>query len=74
VPQAKPEAGEDACSLVLPELLEGKGRRGFMKILHQPDVIGGSSRDGAVAMNFEVGEAKLVLLCPAWKKWGTVKA
>jgi alpha-beta hydrolase superfamily lysophospholipase len=44
---------------------------------HQPDVVVGSSRGGAVAMNIKSGEARLVLLCPAWKKWGrarTVKA
>jgi hypothetical protein len=40
---------------------------------HQPAVVVGSSRGGAVAMNIDSGEAKLVLLCPAWKKWGTVK-
>ena len=40
---------------------------------HQPQVIVGSSRGGAVAMNIESGDAKLVLLCPAWKKWGTAK-
>src|SRR5712692_8784862 len=40
---------------------------------HQPDVVVGSSRGGAVAMNIKSGEAKLVLLCPAWKKWGTAK-
>jgi hypothetical protein len=39
---------------------------------HQPDVIVGSSRGGAVAMNLESGNARLVLLCPAWKRWGTV--
>lgn len=39
---------------------------------HRPQVIVGSSRGGAVAMNIGSGEAKLVLLCPAWKKWGTV--
>ena len=38
---------------------------------HQPDVIVGSSRGGAVAMNIESGDIPLVLLCPAWKKWGT---
>ena len=38
-----------------------------------PDVIVGSSRGGAVAMNIKSGGARLVLLCPAWKKWGTVK-
>ena len=40
---------------------------------HQPDVVVGSSRGGAVAMNINCGDAKLVLLCPAWKKWGTAK-
>lgn len=41
---------------------------------YQPDVIVGSSRGGAVAMNINVGKTPLVLLCPAWKNWGTVKA
>lgn len=40
---------------------------------HQPQVVVGSSRGGAVAMNISSGGAKLVLLCPAWKNWGTVK-
>ena len=38
---------------------------------HQPDVVVGSSRGGAVAMNIESSTTPLVLLCPAWKKWGT---
>lgn len=38
---------------------------------HQPQVVVGSSRGGAVAMNIESGDARLVLLCPAWKRWGT---
>lgn len=38
---------------------------------HQPDVIVGSSRGGAVAMNLDSKETPLVLLCPAWKNWGT---
>ena len=37
----------------------------------KPDVVVGSSRGGAVAMNIEVGDTPLVLLCPAWKRWGT---
>jgi len=41
---------------------------------HQPQVVVGSSRGGGVAMNFKCGEAKLVLLCPAWKNRGTAKA
>jgi hypothetical protein len=41
--------------------------------MHQPQVVVGSSRGGAVAMNINSGSAKLVLLCPAWKKWGTAK-
>lgn len=40
---------------------------------HQPLVVVGSSRGGAVAMNINSGSAKLVLLCPAWKKWGTAR-
>jgi hypothetical protein len=40
---------------------------------HQPDVVVGSSRGGAVAMNINSGEARLVLLCPAWKRWGTAR-
>ena len=41
---------------------------------HQPDVVVGSSRGGAVAMNVRAGSTPLVLLCPAWKKWGTAKS
>jgi hypothetical protein len=37
---------------------------------HTPPVIVGSSRGGAVAMNLDCGSSRLVLLCPAWKKWG----
>ena len=40
---------------------------------HQPDVVVGSSRGGAVAMNINIGKTPLVLLCPAWKYWGTAR-
>ena len=40
---------------------------------HRPQVVVGSSRGGAVAMNINSGDAKLVLLCPAWRNWGTAK-
>jgi len=40
---------------------------------HRPDVVVGSSRGGAVAMNIDSQDAKLVLLCPAWKKWGSAR-
>jgi hypothetical protein len=39
---------------------------------HQPQVVG-ESRGGTVAMNMKSGEAKLVLLGPGWKRWGTVE-
>src|SRR5262249_31203043 len=39
---------------------------------HRPEVVVGSSRGGAIAMNINSGQAKLVLICPAWKKYGTV--
>jgi len=38
---------------------------------HRPAVIVGSSRGGAVALNLRNHTARLVLLCPAWKKYGT---
>jgi hypothetical protein len=41
---------------------------------HQPEVVVGSSRGWAVAMKINSGEARLVLLCPAWKKYGSARA
>jgi hypothetical protein len=38
---------------------------------HRPDVVVGSSRGGALAMNIQSGETPLVLLSPAWKRWGS---
>lgn len=38
---------------------------------HRPEVVVGSSMGGAVAMNINSGNARLVLLCPAWKNWGS---
>jgi hypothetical protein len=35
-----------------------------------PDAIVGSSRGAAVAMNMDSGNTPLVLLAPAWKRWG----
>jgi alpha-beta hydrolase superfamily lysophospholipase len=40
---------------------------------HQPDIVVGSSRGGAVAVNLKSGSARLVLICPAWKKWGSAQ-
>lgn len=40
---------------------------------HRPQVVVGSSRGGAVAINIDSGDARIVLLCPAWKKWGSGK-
>ena len=37
----------------------------------KPDVVVGSSRGGAVTMNIDSGTTPLVLLCPAWKTWGS---
>jgi hypothetical protein len=38
---------------------------------HHPDVIVGSSRGSAVAVNMDSKDTPLVFLCPAWKNWGT---
>ncbi len=35
---------------------------------HRPAVVVGSSRGGAVALAIDSRDARLVLLCPAWKK------
>jgi hypothetical protein len=40
---------------------------------YHPDVVVGSSRGGAVAMNIKSGNCPLVLLCPAWKRWGVAQ-
>jgi len=37
---------------------------------HRPDVIVGSSRGGAVAMNLNLPGVPLVLIAPAWRRWG----
>lgn len=39
---------------------------------HQPDVVVGWSRGGAVAMSIDSKSAPLILLAPAWKNWGTM--
>lgn len=36
----------------------------------RPDVVVGSSRGGALAMNLAAGATRLVLMCPAWRRWG----
>jgi hypothetical protein len=36
---------------------------------HRPPVVVGSSRGGAIALAMNSGDAKLLLLCPAWKKY-----
>ena len=38
---------------------------------HRADAVVGSSRGGAVAMALRSGDARLVLLCPAWKRHGS---
>jgi alpha-beta hydrolase superfamily lysophospholipase len=40
---------------------------------HRPQVVVGSSRGGAVAMSIESGDTPLILLCPAWKRWGNAR-
>jgi alpha-beta hydrolase superfamily lysophospholipase len=40
---------------------------------HRPDVIVGSSRGGAVAINLDTADTPIVLLCPAWKRWGIAR-
>ena len=37
---------------------------------HQPDVVVGLSRGGAVAMSMDIDKTPLVLMCPGWKRFG----
>jgi hypothetical protein len=39
-----------------------------------PDVIVGSSRGGAAAMNIKGGRTPLILLAPAWKRWSQARS
>ncbi len=41
---------------------------------HEPDVVVGSSRGGAVAMKIDSGDTPVVLLCSAWRRWGTARS
>ncbi len=50
----------------------GLARRVFNR--HQPDVVVGWSRGGAVAMSIDSEHASLILIAPAWKNWGTMTA
>ncbi len=38
-----------------------------------PGVVVGSSRGSAVAMNIDVGEKPLILIAPAWRRWGNAR-
>jgi len=40
----------------------------------KPDIIVGSSRGGAVAMNINSGDTPLILLAPAYKRFGHVRS
>lgn len=48
-------------SLVIAQAAYDEGR---------PELVVGSSRGGAVALNIETGTTPRLLICPAWKKWG----
>lgn len=37
----------------------------------RPEVVVGSSRGGAVALNVDTGAVPVVLIAPAWRRWGT---
>jgi len=41
---------------------------------YRPDVVVGSSRGGALAIHVQSHDVPLVLLCPAWRKYGGFRA
>jgi hypothetical protein len=40
----------------------------------KPDLVVGSSRGGALAMNLKSGATRIVLIAPGWKRFGSAKA
>jgi hypothetical protein len=67
--------GHEALNPALPDEDFGEAVRIAQEAFDRghPDVIVGSSRGGAVAINIHSGDTPLVLLCPAWKRWRGVK-
>lgn len=61
---ALPDEDFEGAVRIAEDALAGLGSRSI-------DVIVGSSRGGAVALNMRHGPIPLVLLCPAWRRWGT---
>ena len=69
---------EEGFDVIHPALPDGNfdesvriGQEAFDR--EMPDVVVGSSRGGAVALNMDTGDAPLVLIAPAWKYWENAK-
>lgn len=63
----EPELDDDDFDLALSTAQDAFDR-------HQPDLVVGSSRGGALAVNLRLPtDVPRIVLCPAWKKWGTAK-
>jgi hypothetical protein len=68
-PTSLKEHGHEVLNPALPDEDFGESVRiaKVEYIQHQPDVIVGSSRGGAVAVSMQSNDTPLVLLSPAWK-------
>lgn len=71
-PQLLRQAGFDVTNPLLPDDDFEASLRIAQNSLAQsvPDVVVGSSRGGAVALELELGDVPCVLIAPAWKHWG----
>ena len=67
------EHGHEVLNPVLPSEDFGQSVRVAQQAFDEghPDVVVGSSRGGAVAVNIDTGGVPLVLIAPAWKRCGT---
>lgn len=67
------EAGFDVINPALPDddFAESVRRAQDAFNASSPDVVVGSSRGGAVALAIESGAVPLILIAPAWMRWGT---
>jgi pimeloyl-ACP methyl ester carboxylesterase len=67
------ESGYDVAHPALPDDDFQESLRIAQDVFNQthPDVVVGSSRGGAVALNIETGKTPLVLIAPSWRKRGS---
>lgn len=70
---------DNGCEVVAPSLSRDDFEADLMLAQRvfdeqRPDVVVGSSRGGAVAVNIDTRDTPVVLIAPAWKHWGAASS